>query len=63
MLAITPDQAFGLSPAVGIDAQILASADTREIERIRAGLTTLDAVDLRLAAALLETVGHVEQHE
>ena len=63
VLAITPDQAFGLSPAVGIDAHIPADADTRGIERIRAGLSILDAADLRLAAALLETVSHVQQRE
>lgn len=61
VLAITPDQAFGLRPAIGIDGQIPADADTREIERIRAGLTILDAANLRLAAALLETVSHAQQ--
>lgn len=62
VLAITPDQAFGLHPAVGIDAHIPTDAGTREIERIRAGLTILDAADLRLAAALLETVGNCGRH-
>lgn len=56
VLAISPDQAFGMRLAIGIDTQIPANADTREIECIRAGLTILDAADLRLAAALLETV-------
>lgn len=63
VLAITPDQAFGLRPAVGIDAHIQADTDIRNIERIRAGLTILDAADLRLAAALLETVCHLQQRE
>lgn len=60
---MTPDRAFGLSPAVGIDAQIHADADIRDIERIRAGLNILNAADLRLAAALLETVNHAQQRE
>lgn len=63
VLAIKPDQAFGLSPTIGIDAQIPTGAGTRDIERIRAGLSILDAADLRLAVALLETVGSVERHE
>lgn len=63
VLAITPDQAFGLRPAVGIDTHIPADADTRDIERIRVGLTILDPAGLRLAAALLETVSHAQQCE
>ncbi|KAA0592696.1 hypothetical protein J2848_006066 [Azospirillum lipoferum] len=56
VLAVTPDQAFGLAPMPGVDSDAPSDPDTCVSERIRASLSVLDASALRLAADLLESV-------
>lgn len=71
VLAVTPDQAFGLAPMPGVDTagedrpgadeDTLADRDTAERERIRASLNVLDDEGLRLAADLLDSVLRSQQ--
>ncbi len=56
VLAVTPDQAFGLAPMPGVDSDAPSDLDICVSERIRASLSVLDANALRLAADLLESV-------
>lgn len=56
VLAVTPNQAFGLAPMAGVDEGEPADPAARALERARAGLGALDANGVRVAAALVDAL-------